>query len=124
MPSNRRKLRRPFIERRYRKLFIISVEGVKTEPQYFSILNGQNSVIKVSSRWIGLPKLFAGARFAIFPHVLTGRAHLVKQRSINWSKTSSTLKLHIKLKTGSSNQFFNEQTHLPRKANKKNVRLF
>jgi hypothetical protein len=48
MPSNRRKLRRPFVERRYRKLFIISVEGVKTEPQYFSILNGQNSVVKVN----------------------------------------------------------------------------
>lgn len=48
MPSNRRKLRRPFIERPYRKLFIISVEGVKTEPQYFSILNGQNSVVKVN----------------------------------------------------------------------------
>lgn len=48
MPPNRRRLRRPLGERRYRKLFVIAVEGVKTEPQYFAIFNDQNSVIRVN----------------------------------------------------------------------------
>ena len=45
MPPKRRKFQRPLGERRYRKLFVIAVEGVKTEPQYFDIFNDQNSVI-------------------------------------------------------------------------------
>ena len=44
---NRRRHRRPLGERRYRKLFIVATEGDKTEPQYFAILNNQNSVIHV-----------------------------------------------------------------------------
>ena len=47
MPSNRRRYRRPLGERRYRKLFIVATEGVKTEPQYFAILNDHHSVIHV-----------------------------------------------------------------------------
>ncbi len=43
----RRKFQRPQGERRYRKLFVIAVEGVKTEPQYFAIFNDQQSVIQV-----------------------------------------------------------------------------
>ena len=47
MPSKRRNFRRPLGERRYRKLFIVATEGVKTEPQYFAILNDRYSVIYV-----------------------------------------------------------------------------
>ena len=43
----RRTFRRPQGDRRYRRLFIIAVEGAKTEPQYFSILNNELSVIHV-----------------------------------------------------------------------------
>lgn len=46
MPK-KRNFRRPLGERRYRKLFIVATEGAKTEPQYFVILNNQNSVIHV-----------------------------------------------------------------------------
>ena len=44
----RRKFQRPLGERRYRKLFVIAVEGVRTEPQYFAIFNDQQSVIRVN----------------------------------------------------------------------------
>lgn len=44
MPQRRRKFPRPLGERRYRKLFVIAVEGEKTEPQYFAIFNDQQSV--------------------------------------------------------------------------------
>jgi len=47
MPSKRRSFRRPLGERRYRKLFLIAVEGFKTEPQYFALFNDQRSVIRV-----------------------------------------------------------------------------
>ena len=48
MPPKRRQFERPLGERRYRKLFVIAVEGTKTEPQYFAIFNDQNSVIRVN----------------------------------------------------------------------------
>lgn len=48
MPPMRRKFSRPLGERRYRKIFILAVEGIKTEPQYFAIFNDQNSVIRVN----------------------------------------------------------------------------
>lgn len=47
MPSRRRRLRRPPGKRRYRKLFVIATEGVKTEPQYFAIFNDHDSVVHV-----------------------------------------------------------------------------
>ena len=47
MPSRRRRFRRPPGKRRYRKLFIIATEGVKTEPQYFAIFNDRDSVVHV-----------------------------------------------------------------------------
>lgn len=47
MPKQRRAFRRPLGERRYRKLFVLALEGTKTEPQYFGIFNNQNSVIWV-----------------------------------------------------------------------------
>jgi hypothetical protein len=48
VPPKRRKFQRPLGERRYRKLFVIAVEGVKTEPQYFTVFNDQQSVIRVN----------------------------------------------------------------------------
>lgn len=44
----RRRFQRPLGDRRYRKIFVIAVEGVKTEPQYFAIFNDQQRVIRVS----------------------------------------------------------------------------
>ena len=46
--KKRRKFKRLLGERRYRKLFIISVEGARTEPQYFSMFNRGQSVVKVA----------------------------------------------------------------------------
>jgi hypothetical protein len=46
--TKRRKFRRPLGERRYRKLFLIAVEGKKTEPEYFAIFNDQQSIIRVN----------------------------------------------------------------------------
>lgn len=48
MPPKRRKFSRPLGERRYRKIFILAVEGIKTEPLYFAVFNDQNSVIRVN----------------------------------------------------------------------------
>ncbi len=47
MASRRRNISRPLGERRYKKMFILAVEGKKTEPQYFDIFNKKNSVIHV-----------------------------------------------------------------------------
>jgi len=47
MSAKRRKFRRPLGELRYRKLFVIAVEGNKTEPQYFAIFNKQQSTVRV-----------------------------------------------------------------------------
>ena len=48
MPQKRRKFIRPSGKLRYRKLFVIAAEGVKTERQYFDIFNNQHSVIHVN----------------------------------------------------------------------------
>lgn len=47
MPSKRRKFERYLGQRRYRKMFVLAVEGVKTEPQYFTLFNNQQTVIWV-----------------------------------------------------------------------------
>lgn len=47
MSPKKRRLCRPLGERRYRKLFVVATEGVKTEPQYFAILNDRYSIIRV-----------------------------------------------------------------------------
>lgn len=47
MSNRRRQFQRLLGQRRYRKLFILAVEGEKTEPQYFAIFNDQQSVIKI-----------------------------------------------------------------------------
>jgi uncharacterized protein YpiB (UPF0302 family) len=44
---SKRMFHRPLGERRYKKLFVISVEGAKTEPQYFAILNQPQSIVLV-----------------------------------------------------------------------------
>jgi hypothetical protein len=46
--TRRRKFQRPTGQRRYRKLFVIAVEGAKTEPRYFAIFNNQQSFICVN----------------------------------------------------------------------------
>lgn len=48
MAEKRRDFSRPLGRRRYRKLFIVAVEGMKTEPQYFGLFNGENSVVQVT----------------------------------------------------------------------------
>ena len=48
MSSKRRRFNRPLGQRRYRKIFVLAVEGIKTEHQYFNLFNDQNSIIRVS----------------------------------------------------------------------------
>ncbi len=47
MTSKRRKFLRPAGERHYRKLFLLAVEGRKTEPQYFSLFSDRQAVIQI-----------------------------------------------------------------------------
>jgi uncharacterized protein YpiB (UPF0302 family) len=47
MPHKRRQFHRKLGQRRYRKLIIIATEGVKTEPQYFALLNNQQSIVQI-----------------------------------------------------------------------------
>jgi hypothetical protein len=47
MSKERRAFRRPQPTRSYRKIFLIAVEGAKTEPAYFRLLNESNSVIDI-----------------------------------------------------------------------------
>jgi len=45
--ASRRKYTRPIGQRRYRRMFFISTEGTKTEPQYFCMFNDENTVVHV-----------------------------------------------------------------------------
>jgi len=45
--SSRRKFERKLGEKRYRRLFVIATEGTKTEPEYFSMFNNDNLIVKV-----------------------------------------------------------------------------
>ena len=47
MAQKPRTFQRPLGERRYKKLFVVSVEGSKTEPQYFAIFNQSQSIVLV-----------------------------------------------------------------------------
>jgi hypothetical protein len=49
MAKGRRTFDRALGERRYRKMFVVSVEGLKTEPQYFAVFNGSNSIVRVNT---------------------------------------------------------------------------
>lgn len=48
MAAQRRKFQRPLGERRYKKLFLIAAEGMKTEPLYFGIFTDDTSIVRVS----------------------------------------------------------------------------
>lgn len=48
MAAQRRKFKRPLGERRYKKLFLIAAEGIKTEPIYLSIFTDDKSIVQVS----------------------------------------------------------------------------
>ena len=45
--SKKLRFQRPLGDRRYKKLFVVSVEGSKTEPQYFAIFNQPQSTVLV-----------------------------------------------------------------------------
>lgn len=47
MAQKLRTFQRPLGERPYKKLFVVSVEGSKTEPQYFAIFNHPQSIVLV-----------------------------------------------------------------------------
>ncbi len=47
-PRKRRRFQRPLGKRRYRKMFVLAVEGNKTELQYFAIFNDQNLVVHIN----------------------------------------------------------------------------
>lgn len=73
MPKRRKRFTRPLGERRYRRLFIIAVEGAKTEFQYFDIFNGVDAVIRV--------KCLKGRHDSAPPHVLKRmQEHLREER--------------------------------------------
>lgn len=74
MAKKRRTFKRPLGERRYRKLFVIAVEGTKTEPQYFAIFNDQNSVIRV--------KCVKGSHHSSPPQVLRRLEDYLKQENL------------------------------------------
>ncbi len=45
--KKRRSFSRPLGERRYKKMFLLSVEGEKTEQQYFNMFNDRDSLVHV-----------------------------------------------------------------------------
>ena len=47
MAKRQTKIERPYKDRRYRKLFVLAVEGRKTEQEYFAIFTQKGSVVKV-----------------------------------------------------------------------------
>jgi len=45
--KKRRNFVREMGERRYKRLFVIATEGEKTEPQYFSLFNDRQAIVKI-----------------------------------------------------------------------------
>jgi hypothetical protein len=74
MSARRRELKRPLGERRYKKLFIIVTEGVKTEPRYFALFNDRKSIIKV--------KCLKGKSESSPPQVLRRMTKYLRQESL------------------------------------------
>lgn len=74
MGRNRRKFQRTIGELRYRKLFVIAVEGEKTEPQYFSIFKNQRSMIHV--------KCLSSKHKSSAPQVLKRMHDFLKQQEL------------------------------------------
>ena len=77
MPANKRRFQRPLGERSYRKVFVIAVEGDKTEPQYFSIFDNQQSVLRV--------KCLKGKNRSSPPQVLKRMNEFLKKSSLKKS---------------------------------------
>ena len=48
MPHGRRRFKRSIGQRRYRKIFVLAVEGTKTEPKYFALFNTEQSLMRVN----------------------------------------------------------------------------
>jgi hypothetical protein len=70
----RRQFNRPMGERRYRKLFLVAVEGSKTEPQYFALLNIGNAVVRV--------ECIPGEEATSPPQVLARRKERIKKSGL------------------------------------------
>ena len=47
MSATRRRFTRPTGIKRYRKLFVVAVEGAKTEPHYFKVIDELQSDVRV-----------------------------------------------------------------------------
>ena len=45
MAAQRRKFQRPLGARRYKKLFLVAAEGIKTEPIYFSVFTDDKYIV-------------------------------------------------------------------------------
>ncbi len=75
MSTSRRKFQRPLGCRRYKKLFVISAEGVKTEPQYFAIFNGEEFMIHVDC--------LKRRRGSSPPRVLKAMESRIRERGLN-----------------------------------------
>jgi len=74
MSARRRKLSRPLGKRRYKKLFIIATEGMKTEPRYFALFYKRQPVIKV--------KCLRGKTESSPPQVLRRMKEYLRQESL------------------------------------------
>jgi hypothetical protein len=77
MAAKVRKFRRPLGNRPYRKLFVIAVEGARTEPQYFAIFKDQSSIISV--------KCLKDSHGKSPPHVLKRMKDYLKQEELRSS---------------------------------------
>lgn len=74
-----RRLQRPLGERRYKKLFVIAVEGEKTEPLYFSIFNDDCGVVHV--------RCLEGKTESAPPHVLRRMVRYLADEEADLKKT-------------------------------------
>ena len=74
-----RRLQRPLGERRYKKLFVIAVEGEKTEPLYFSIFNDDSRVVHV--------RCLEGKTESAPPHVLRRMVRYLADEEADLKKT-------------------------------------
>ena len=74
-----RRLQRPLGERRYKKLFVIAVEGEKTEPLYFSIFNDDSRVVHV--------RCLEGKTESAPPHVLQRMVRYLADKEADLKKT-------------------------------------
>lgn len=77
MAAQRRKFQRPLGERRYKKLFLIAAEGIKTEPIYFALFADDTSIV-----WV---RCLKGKHDSSPPQVLRRMTdHLERERLKRW----------------------------------------